>query len=85
MTIHDLAAAAPACNTGNWVQQFKCGYDLGRYGKAPTVAHAFVHGVLPVLVIAAFIVFLVIVNRWERRKKLAAQPAPARVPRYARR
>jgi hypothetical protein len=75
MAIHDLAATA-ACNTGNVVQQFRCGWSHPTAPKHPSLAYSFGHGVLPLLVIIIFVALLV-VSATRKRNRQAAPPAPS--------
>ena len=56
--ITNLAAAAANCNTGTWMQQFKCGYNQPTSPHVISLAHAVGFGLIPALLALGLLVFV---------------------------
>lgn len=77
--ITHLAAAAANCNTGTWAQKWQCNWNAG-WNKPVNAAVTRAgfdtgHNVLPVLILAAFVLLLVMASR--RRKAAGRKVVPA--------
>ena len=57
--VTNLAAAAANCNTGTWVQQFKCGYNQPTSPHVISLAHAVGFGLIPALIVIGLLIFVV--------------------------
>ena len=58
-----LAAAAANCNAGTWAQRWQCGWHQPPSAAVARAGFDFGHNVLPVLIMAAFVVLAVTARR----------------------
>ena len=71
-------ALAAACSTGTWTQKWSCGWHQPPSLAASHAGFFVGHSILPWLLGAVIVLFIIMRGRRGHRAAVAAQPVPAR-------